>query len=371
MGAKTSAKSHPKRPPPRNAKRPVRSPVIKVDLLKEYDQTIRKDGVAESLALSDDACLSRVRGAVSTQSLALDRLLNGQGFPFGRVSELYGPPHIGKSTLLDHAFAEVQRMGGAAVLIDSETARDINYTKKIGVDPTRLRNLEFKRGELHIESILIKIYDTVEFFAARAPDYPVVIGWDALGGTATRDELGKRLEKESRMAQAAQVLRKACRQLPGKLGGTKVAVVIVNHEYEHIPKPGTPVFVGKKRETYGGDAVRHLASIRLQLFHLGWVKDVAGEVIGREVGAKLIKNRLGNPWGETRFALLSGIGIDNTWSVFTRLKEARLIVTEGSWSAINLDGTEYYFQGYRGLQEKIVEDESLFPRLVAVYKTLT
>jgi recombination protein RecA len=369
MGKKAKAKSQPKRAPVRRAKKPNRSPVLKVDILKEYDEAIRRDGVAEVLALSDDSCLAHVRLSISTQSLELDRLLNGVGIPCGRVTELYGPPHIGKSTLIDHLFAQVQQMGGLGVLIDAEGARDIRYSQKIGVDPKKLRYLEFERGQLHIESVISKIYETVEFFAAKAPDLPVVIGWDALGGTSTRDELEKKLEKESRVAMAAKVLRNACRQLPGKLGGTKIAVVIANHEYENIQIGGR---VGKRRETYGGDAVRHLASIRLQLFHLGWIKTSAeGSVIGREIGAKLVKNRLGNPWGECRLALLSGVGIDNMWAVFTRLKEARLIVTQSSWSAINLDGEKITFQGWLGLQAKCAEDPTLFPRLVAVFKTLT
>jgi RecA/RadA recombinase len=195
-----------------------------------------------------------------------------------------------------------------------------------------------------------------------------VIGWDALGGTATKKEVevGLDMADHDKPAQAASVLRRAARQLPGKLGNSRVAVVICNHEYENIQMGGR---VGPKRQTYGGPAVRHLATIRLQLFSAGdWVKRSDGEILGRVVGAKLVKNRLGNPWGEARVALLSGVGIDNVWSVFAKLKAAGIIVTGGSWSAMNLDGEEIKFQGWNGLNQKCLEDSTLFPRLVNVWK---
>lgn len=370
MPKRSQAKSpsrKPSRSPARAGKGKVKSsPRLKKDLLKEYTAAIKTTGVVRVINLAGDDCLSNVRSYVSTQSLEIDKLLNGLGIPTGRVTEIYGPPHIGKSTLLDHIFASVQKMGGVAILADTEGARDSRYSQNIGVDLDALRYLEFERDQLYIENIITRIYQTVEFWSQKAPELPVVIGWDALGGTATKDELEKKLEKAANVAGAAQILRTACRQLPSKLGNTNVAVVVCNHEYENI---NTAKF-GKKRETYGGAAIRHLASIRMQLFNRGYIKTTNGEIVGRETGVKLVKNRLGNAWRETSFALLSGIGVDNLWSIFTRLSEANLIEKKGSWSAINLDGEIIKFQGWTGLQEKCAGDETLFPRLTAVYLSL-
>jgi recombination protein RecA len=329
-----------------------------------------KDGSVEVLTLADEGCLANVPMHISTQSVELDRLLNGQGIPCGRCIEIYGPPHIGKSTLLDHMFASVQKIGGLGILIDAEGARDVRYSRSIGIDAGRLQYLMFERDQLHVENILTKIIETVEFWTEKDPQVPIVIGWDALGGTATRDELEGRLEKNERPAQAAKVLRTACRQLPAKLGNTRIALVVCNHEYENIQMGFMANKVGKKRETYGGEAIRHLSSIRLQLFPTGWIKRADGAIIGREVGAKLVKNRLGAPWGEARVALLSGIGIDNVWSIYQRLAAARLISVSGSWAAINLDGAVLKFQGWSGLAAKCAEDVTLFPRLVSVYQSL-
>jgi recombination protein RecA len=343
------------------------APQLRKDPFKEFDEAIRRDGVVEVLNLEDNDCLATVRDYISTQSIELDRLLNGKGIPTGRVTEIFGPSHVGKSTLLDHIFAEVQRRDGVAVLLDTEGARDVNYSRRIGVQTDKLKYLEFDPAALHIENVLMRIYDTIEFWADRDPERLVVVGWDALGGTSTRDELEKRLESESRPAQAASVLRKACRQIPPKLGNTRIAVVVINHEYQRLEMHGG---VGPKRETYGGEALRLLSTIRLSLFPVGWLKRADGVVVGRELNAKLIKNRLGAPWGEARVALLAGIGIDNVWSLYERLKHRGVIVTSNSWAAINLDGKKISFQGWLGLLEKIKADDTLFPRLLSVYEKL-
>lgn len=391
-----AAKKKPKRTPVRKpkakrksaAKSPSKRPKIRKDPLKEYAETIQKDGVVEVLTMADDDCLASVKTHVSTQSLALDRLLNGMGFPCGRVTELIGPPHIGKSTIIDHAFAQVQKMGGIAVLADTEGARDSSYTRTIGVDLTKLQYLDFPRkvkkdkngkivkdaagnpvyeGQLYLENVLTKILETADFFATKFPEIPVLIGLDALAGTATKDEMANRLAKDEQPAQAAKVLRKICRQFPTYLGNTQVGLIIANHEYQNIQMGNR---AQTRRESYGGDAIRHLASIRLSLFYAGeWVKRSSdGEILGRVVKASLIKNRLGNPWGEAKLAILSGVGVNNTWSIFDKLKEAKLMTSSGSWSTINLDNEDIKFQGWAGLQAKCAEDPTLFPRLVSVYK---
>jgi len=343
------------------------SPKIKKDLINEYQESIKKKGVVEVLTLTDDDCLANVKQHISTQSLGLDNLLNGSGIPTGRVTEIYGQYHIGKSTLMDHLFASVQKMGGVGVLFDVEAARDIRYTESIGVNTKELQLVEFAKNELHIENVMDRLYETIEWWHKNAPDVPVVIGWDALGGTATKDELSKDQSEHIQPAGAAKAMRSAARKIPTKLGNTQVAVVIANHEYESFGKGGFGG--GTKKETYGGAAVRHLASIRLKLFPMGWVK--RGDVIvGRRVGASLEKNRLGNPFGKTEVALISGVGIDNVWTLYEELKEAKIIVAKGTWSAINLDGEVIKFQGWNGLVKQCAEDKTLFDRLVSVYNTL-
>lgn len=353
-----------KRSPVKSKAKKKAAPKIRKDPLKEYQEAMREKGVVEILTLTDDDALATVKRHISTQSLELDRLLNGKGIPCGRVTEIFGPNHIGKSTLLDHMFASVQAQGGIAILADTEVSRDMTYCQALGVDIDKMQLLEFARGEMHAENVLQKIMDSATWWADHYPDTPVVIGWDALGGTSTKAELEKQLG-ESSVAAMARVMRQACRRIPAAIGNTNVALVVLNHEYQKVQAQGG--FVGKRKESYGGEAIRHAATIRIELYPCGWVKTSDGVVLGRQVGVKVVKNRLGAAWGEGKVAVLSSRGIDNAWSVFERLKSQKIITSSGSWAAINLDGEVYRWQGFNGLTQLVADKPELWPKLVELY----
>jgi recombination protein RecA len=349
---------------------------VKSDPLAEYRATMEKQGIAKVIHLSNDEALPNIRGRVSTQSLSLDRVLRGKqdpsdwsgGIPMGRITEIFGPPFIGKSTLLDHIFGSVQRAGGMAVLADTEISRDRHYTERLGVDLARLGYLEFERGESTIENVIRAAYVSIDFWVSHYPDMPVVIGWDALGGTATQDEWAKGIQSESstKPGAAAKAMSSATRQLAPRLGGTRVAFIIANHEYEMINT--TAMRFGKRRETYGGSGVRHAGSVRIQLHSNGnLIKRSDGRVLGREVVARPVKNRLGEAHIEAVIPIITGTGVDNTYTLYQDLKKAGVVVANGAWAQINLDGEILSFQGWQGLRGKCTEDGELFDRLVAVW----
>lgn len=354
---------------------------VRVDLHKEYAEQMKKKGICEVVRLDNSEAMVNIRGRIPTGSLALDRVLRNplenpewEGIPLGRAIEFYGPPFIGKSTLLDMIMAQCQAMGGEAVLADTEVSRDRHYSKRLGVDLSKLNYLEFKRGGMYLENVLASIFQTITFWGEKAPDTPVVIGLDALGGTATKEEMGGALqigEKANQPGKAAKVMHEAARNLPEMLRGRKIALVVLNHEYDMIGSFGG--FGGHKpKETYGGSGVRHLATNRVQL-RRGYVniKKADGTYLGQEVTAKLTKNRLGDSFVEARLPILSGVGVENVYTVFEDLKDAKVIVSSGGWAAINLDGEVINFQGWSGLKTKCAETPGLWDRLVSVWKQVT
>ena len=131
-----------------------------------------------------------------------------------------------------------------------------------------------------------------------------------------------------------------------------------------------------RRETFGGEAMRAAASIRIKLYSVGHYFERNGVTIGKEVCADLVKDKIfGKTGGRARFALLNNIGVDNTWTLFEELKRRGVIVQSGSWCAMALDGEELKFQGWNGFQRlcaKPVEEGQLgyFDRVVSVYEQL-
>ncbi|MGC6434146.1 MAG: DNA recombination/repair protein RecA, partial [Crocinitomicaceae bacterium] len=88
---------------------------------------------------------------IPTGSLTLDLALGVNGYPKGRIVEIYGPESSGKTTLAIHAIAECQKQGGIAAFIDAEHAFDQFYAQKLGVDLNSLLVSQPDNGEQALE----------------------------------------------------------------------------------------------------------------------------------------------------------------------------------------------------------------------------
>src|SRR6187399_2634856 len=114
---------------------------------------------------------------ISSGSLGLDLALGVNGYPRGRIIEIYGPESSGKTTLTLHAIAEAQKAGGVAAFIDAEHALDVNYAKKLGVKTDELLVSQPDHGEqaLEIADMLVRsnaidviVIDSVAALTPRA-----------------------------------------------------------------------------------------------------------------------------------------------------------------------------------------------------------
>lgn len=373
MPRKKSTKKTVARKSPRTHKRTAKTRVRR-DPHAEYAEMMNKTGIATVSKLANDECVSNIPGRISTGSLAFDVVLENEGepaewhgIPLSRTIEIYGPPHIGKSTLLDQIFASVQRAGGIAVLADTETSRDRHYVERLGVDMDKLQYLEFESTSTTIENVLEAVSQSISFFKQKFPELPVVIGWDALAGTATTDEMEKGIvsEKAKQPGAAAKVMSSAARLVTSLLKGSRIAFVILNHEYDNI---NTGPFAGPKRTTFGGHGTRHMASLRVQLFNGKFhIKRSDGWVLGREVVAKVVKNRNGHHSLQAIIPMVIGYGSENHYTLYKTLSAAGVFEKKGHWSAVNIDGELISFQGWEGLRARCGEHPELYEKLVSVF----
>src|SRR5690625_3086043 len=63
---------------------------------------------------------------IPSGSLSLDVALGINGYPRGRVVEIFGPESSGKTTLAIHAIAECKRQGGIGAFIDVRNSTRFN-----------------------------------------------------------------------------------------------------------------------------------------------------------------------------------------------------------------------------------------------------
>src|SRR5436309_2869899 len=110
-----------------------------------------------AVVASPNGTASTPPAVVPTGSLALDHALGVGGIPRGRISEVYGPEGVGKTTLALSVLAQAQQAGGTGVFVDAEHALDLAWAKTCGIDTDHLLLCRPHSGEqaLQVANVLV------------------------------------------------------------------------------------------------------------------------------------------------------------------------------------------------------------------------
>jgi recombination protein RecA len=232
-------------------------------------------------------------------------------------------------------------MGGIVVYIDTENATSVENLGALGVDVSK----RFVYVDTHCTEEVFDVAEkTIVKAKAMQKDVPITIIWDSVAASSPKAELLGDYDKES-IGLQARAISKGMRKITGVIGDQSVLMVCLNQTRTKIG-----VLHGDPTTVPGGMAIPFHASVRIKLGAGQQIQNKNGDIIGINVSAKTVKNKVAPPFRMANFQIHFGKGIVEHEEVFDVLRDAgertidgKVVCVEGAtawktFSVKDLDG---------------------------------
>jgi len=311
----------------------------------------------KSAGLLSDSVLDL--GDVPTGSYSLNRIISGdykKGVPIGAITQFKGNSSTGKTVFATHILREAQKKGYYAILVDSENAYNAEFAHSLGVDPTKLIYCAPQSLEGCFEVMTSLITEIRE----KDKDTPIVIAYDSIAVSPTREELeGEDFKMHNMMGAARAKTTGAClRKINMRLRTQKIALIVINQIREKVGvmygSPETNAGGGRSLEYYLG------VDLKCSVNKSDLIKDDDGQLMGIKGKVKNTKNKCTIPFQECEFRLFFDDGLDPHYGLTKMLENDKLVTRNGAWYACG----EEKFQA-KTIMEKIsgAEKDSPFYKI--------
>ncbi len=305
-------------------------------------EKIEKDHGKGTIMRMGDSKVEEIE-VIPSGSIGLNIALGVNGYPRGRVIEIYGPESSGKTTLAIHAIAEAQKAGGIAAFIDAEHAFDRFYAEKLGVNTDELLISQPDNGEQALE-----IAD--QLIRSAAVDIIVI---DSVAALTPKKEIEGDMG-DSNVGVQARLMSQALRKLTSNISKTNTTCIFINQLREKIG-----VMFGNPETTTGGNALKFYASVRLDIRRISQIKD-GEDIIGNQTRVKVVKNKVAPPFRKAEFDIMFGEGISKVGEIVDLGVEFGIVKKSGSWYSY---GDSKLAQGRDAVKNLLKENPDLAAEL--------
>lgn len=333
------------------------------DVAADVNKFFKDEPESRVRVASDSGLKGNISDFISTRVYLLDLLLRG-GIPRGRITEIFGRPSGGKSTLAEHIAAEVQARGGVACVIEAENTWDDARCRALGVDLDRV----LVHPGTTVESSFTFIEETVRNFETRLGerivDVPIVFLYDSLDESLLRSEYeADTVEDRYGLTtfSKAKLIKLGVKRIVPWIARNQTAVVFLN-------QISASMF---GEDSTGGWGFKHNASIRLRLTP-GKPIETNDERVGMYTRARLDKIKVSGYRTrsmEVPLQIYDDRGFDSDLSSFEfikkKVKDDPDVKVAGAWVTITAGGQKYQLQ-QRNVSEALGAD----PELAEHFKTI-
>ena len=247
----------------------------------------RKSGQGSIFTTGKESNLNIPRWSTGIESL--DEIVGG-GMPKGRIIEVFGPESSGKTSLV-YWLMSLHRLG---LYIPIEGTYDEARAKAIGVQDKQMIVYRAQYGEEALNAVL-------KFAKAGIP----IICLDSVPACQPKediDKVSKGAENELRIGGIARLFSKMLPVIERTCEQTGTTLILVNQ----VRAKMDAMLFGEKDDTPGGRAIKFYSSIRIKVARRAWIEipnknpaiSSEKEKVGIIMKAKIVKCKVGNPFGE-------------------------------------------------------------------------